>query len=95
MLAKHPKLFAAAVPICGEGDPTQATKMNRVPIWVFHGDKDNTVPLQRSQEMVDAVTKAGGNVKLTVYPGVGHNSWSETYANPKVYKWLLSHRREH
>jgi predicted peptidase len=94
LLAKYPKLYAAAVPICGGGDPAQAAKMKQVPIWAFHGDADKTVPVTRSKEMVDAVNQAGGSAKLTVYPGVGHNSWSETYANPEVYKWLLSHKRD-
>lgn len=94
LLARYPKIYAAAVPICGGGDPAQAAKMKDVPIWVFHGDQDSAVPLSRSKEMVDAITKAGGSPKLTVYPGVGHNSWSETYANPAVYKWLLSHKRK-
>ena len=91
LLAAHPKMFAAGIPICGGGDPASATKISGVPLWVFHGDKDSTVPLKRSEQMVQAVKKAGGNVRLTVYAGVGHNSWSATYANPKVYKWLLSH----
>ncbi len=93
LLAKHPKLFAAAVPICGGGDPAKAAHMKIVPIWAFHGDQDKTVPLSASQQMVDAVKAAGGDVKLTVYPGVDHNSWSPTYANPEVYAWLLSHQR--
>jgi alpha-beta hydrolase superfamily lysophospholipase len=42
--------------------------------------------------MIEAIKKAGGtNAKLTIYPGVSHNSWSKTYANEKVYEWLLSH----
>ena len=90
--AKYPKLFAAAVPICGGGDPTQATALAKLPIWAFHGDKDTSVPLERSQVMVEAIRKAGGNVKLKIYPGVGHNSWSQTYANPELYKWFLSHQ---
>lgn len=93
ILAKYPKLFAAAVPICGGGDPKMAESMRHVPIWAFHGEKDNVVPVRRSQEMVEAITKAGGNARLTIYPGVGHNSWSATYDNPEVYQWLLSHRR--
>jgi predicted peptidase len=91
LLAAHPKMFAAGIPICGGGDPGRARELSGVPLWVFHGDKDSTVPLKRSEQMVQAVKKAGGNVRLTVYAGVGHNSWSATYANPKVYKWLLSH----
>ncbi len=93
IIAKHPKLFAAAVPICGGGDPKEAEKLTHLPIWAFHGDKDNVVPPSRSQAMVDAVNQAGGKAKLTIYEGVGHNSWSETYANEEVYQWLLSHKR--
>jgi len=65
-----------------------------LPIWAFHGGKDNVVALSRSEAMVDAIRQAGGKkVKLTVYPKAGHNSWKKTYDNPKIYKWLLSHQR--
>ncbi|GIW90379.1 MAG: hydrolase [Pirellulaceae bacterium] len=94
ILAKHPNLFAAAVPICGGGDPSTAEAIKHIPIWAFHGAKDNVVPLERSQQMVDAIKRVGGNAKLTVYPEAGHNSWSETYDNPEVYRWLLEHRRQ-
>jgi predicted peptidase len=94
LMARYPRLFAAGVPICGGGDPRMADALKEIPIWVFHGDKDTAVPLSRSQQMVDAISGAGGEkVTLTIYPGVGHNSWSATYANEKVYDWLLSHRR--
>ena len=89
--AKYPNLFSAVIPICGGGDPGQGKAMAMLPIWVFHGDKDKSVPLDRSRQMVEAIREAGGNVKFRIYPDVGHNSWSLTYANPKVYKWLLSH----
>ena len=92
--AKYPNLFAAAIPICGGGDPGQAKALAKLPIWAFHGDKDKAVPLERSQLMVDAIREAGGSIKFKVYPGVGHNSWSLTYGNPDVYKWLLSHTRK-
>ena len=91
LLAARPNMFAAGIPICGGGNPAKAKQLAGVPLWVFHGDKDSTVPLKRSEQMVQAVKEAGGNVRLTVYPGVGHNSWSATYANPKAYDWLLSH----
>jgi len=89
--AKYPQLFAAVVPICGGGDPAKAKALVKLPIWVFHGDKDKSVPLDRSKKMVDAIREAGGNVKFRIYPDVGHNSWSLTYGDPDVYKWLLSH----
>jgi predicted peptidase len=94
LLAAQPELFAAGIPICGGGDPSTAKSLAKVPLWVFHGDKDQTVPLKRSEQMVTAIKEADGNVRLTVYPGVGHNSWSATYGNPKTYEWLLSHSRK-
>lgn len=93
MIAKYPKLFAAVAPICGGGNPDTAKKITEVPIWAFHGGSDRVVPLTRSQTMIDAIKKVGGmKAKLTIYPGVNHNSWSKTYANEKVYEWLLSHK---
>lgn len=65
-----------------------------VPIWAFHGDKDEAVPLGESQLVVDALTAAGAkHVKLTVYPGVGHDSWTQTYENPELYTWLLAQKK--
>lgn len=94
LAAAHPDRFAAAVPICGGGDPKKAEKLVDLPIWAFHGDKDTAVPLARSQEMVDAIRAAGGKkVQLTIYPGVGHNSWSATYDNPETFRWLLTHKK--
>ena len=91
--AQEPGRFAAAVPICGGGDPKTAAKLVDLPIWVFHGGKDRIVPLARSKAMVDAIQAAGGKkVKLTVYPDAGHDSWTKTYDNPDLYKWLLQHR---
>ena len=89
---KYPKRFAAIAPICGGSERYAANRLKKVPVWAFHGAKDNTVPLIRSQEMVDAVKKAGGNAKLTVYPEADHDSWTETYNNPELYQWFLSHR---
>jgi predicted peptidase len=64
-----------------------------MPIWVFHGAKDTAVPLDLSQSMVDAITKAGGTPKLTIYPEAGHDSWTESYNNPEFYEWLLKQKR--
>jgi predicted peptidase len=90
----NPQRFAAIVPICGyRNDPKQAAKLKDMPIWAFHGDKDNAVPLSKSEVMVKAINDAGGNAKLKVYPGVGHDSWTETYNNPELWTWLLEHKR--
>jgi predicted peptidase len=94
LVATHPERFAAALPICGGGQPeTMAKSLARVPIWAFHGAKDTVVVLSESQKMVDAVRLARGDVKLTIYPDVEHNSWARTYDNPEVYDWLLAHTK--
>jgi predicted peptidase len=85
--------FAALVPICGGGDPNMARRLSHIAIWVFHGAKDPTVPLKRSEEMVEAIKKAGGNVKFTVYPEAGHDSWTEAYNDPQLYEWLFQQKR--
>ncbi|MHC4551413.1 MAG: carboxylesterase family protein [Planctomycetota bacterium] len=92
LAATYPDRFAAIAPICGGGSPHLADTIN-MPVWAFHGDADEVVPLQRSQQMVDAVNKAGHNAKLTIYPGVEHDSWSQTYENNELYEWLLSHSK--
>lgn len=92
-IADHPERFAAAAPICGGGDPRWAKEIGKLPIWAFHGDADDVVPVERSREMVDAIKAAGGNAKLTVYPDVGHDSYTRTYANPKLYEWFLKNQR--
>jgi predicted peptidase len=93
LAAAHPEKFAAIVPICGGGNPADAKQLAALPIWVFHGAKDRTVPVQRSQEMVEAIRAAGGNVKFTEYPEAGHDCWTETYDNPELYNWLLAQKR--
>ncbi len=89
----QPKRFAAIAPICGGGERYLAERLKDVPVWVFHGAKDNVVPLRRSEEMVEALKKAGGEVNLTVYPEAGHDSWTATYDNPELYDWFLKHSR--
>ncbi len=94
LCSKHPGKFAAAVPICGGGNPATVAAMKPIPTWVFHGDKDTAVKIEQSQRMVDALKAAGGNVTFTIYEGVGHDSWTKTYDNPKLYEWLLKHKLE-
>jgi predicted peptidase len=89
----QPKRFAALAPICGRGDPSKVAVLKDVPIWVFHGGKDTTVPLSCSEEMVNALKAAGGQPKFTVYPDAGHDSWTETYNNPEFYTWMLAQKR--
>jgi arylsulfatase A-like enzyme/poly(3-hydroxybutyrate) depolymerase len=89
----RPDAFAAAIPVAGGWDPNDAHKMKHIPIWVFHGDKDNAVPTDYSRNMVAALEKAGGSPKYTEYAGVGHNSWSKAYSAPETWNWLFKQKR--
>ncbi|MCG6155298.1 carboxylesterase family protein [Rubinisphaera margarita] len=91
--AKQPERFAALIPVCGGGKTEWADQLANVPIWAFHGDQDRAVPVERTLEMVKAIQETDGDIKQTIYPGVAHDSWTQTYANPKIYDWLLSHTR--
>ncbi len=102
LAAAAPERFAAVVPICGGGDPIKllladprrAEALKNLPVWAFHGAKDPVVKLEESERMVDALKRFGcREVQLTVYPEAGHDAWTETYENPKLYAWLLAHRR--
>lgn len=93
LAAEHPERFAAIAPVCGRGDPADAPKLVRLPIWVFQGAKDPVVRLAGTEAMVEAVKAAGGNVKFTVYPDAAHDAWTETYNNPELYQWLLAQKR--
>ena len=90
---RHPERYAAILPVCGGGERQLARRLREMPIWAFHGDADQVVPVERSQEMIDAIKKLGGPPRFTAYPGVGHDSWTATYDNPEVYEWLLAQRR--
>lgn len=86
-----PEYFAAIAPVCGGGMYWNARRIVNIPIWAFHGGKDPVVLPEESKKMVDAVNIRGGNAKLTVYPENGHDAWTDTYSNPDLYRWLLSH----
>jgi predicted peptidase len=94
LAAACPERFAAIVPICGGGNPGDAEKLKNIPIWVFHGAKDPVVPPERSESIVKAIKAAGGDVKFTVYPDAGHDSWTAAYEDPKLYEWLFAQQRK-
>ncbi len=91
---RMPEKFAAAAPICGGGDETHADTLVKLPVWAWHGDADEAVPVERSRKMIDAIKRAGGNPKYTELKGVGHNSWTPAYSSPEgLIPWLFEQRR--
>jgi predicted esterase len=93
--SKFPSVFAAIAPVCGGGDTTQVMKLKHVPVWCFHGAKDNVVNPEQSYRMVRALKKFNPDVKLTIYPDANHDSWTQTYNNDSLYTWMLQHKKFH
>lgn len=98
----EPRRFAAVAPVCGGGDvlpillapPARERALRALPVWAFHGARDELVPVSESQRMIGALQRLGAReTRLTVYPDAGHDSWTETYDNPKLYEWMSSHAR--
>ena len=89
--ALAPDLFSCLAPICGGGQRRLAFRLKDIPIWAFHGDIDNIVDPSLSLEMVQAVNKAGGKAKLTVFEDTGHGSWNPAYEKTDLIKWLVSY----
>ncbi len=91
--SKYPDEFAAIAPICGGGNPAEVWKLRHMPVWCFHGAKDNVVPPAASEKMVDELKKYNPAVRFTLYPEANHNSWDTTYNNESLYAWLLEQKR--
>ncbi len=93
MLARSPQTWAAAIPICGGGQAKAAGNFKEIPIWIFHGATDDVVPPKASGMMATELDRIGGKAKLTMYPGVGHDSWTQTYRDAEVIKWLFAQKK--
>ena len=94
LISRKPEWFAAAMPVCGGGDPKQVAKLVRLPIFIHHGADDGNVAPWNSRLMYLALVMAGSNsVRYNEYPGCGHPSWRPAYDNPKNFDWLFAQRR--
>ena len=98
LAAQHASRFAAIVPICGRRpdgvrNVADARSLAALPCWVFHGAQDAVVPISESDELVAALRDYGADVRYTIYPDAGHDSWTQAYAEPELFPWLLSHQR--
>lgn len=90
MITRHPEIFAAAIPVCGGGEPAHATKAKGIPVWTFHGNSDGIVPVSETRNMVEALTKAGGQVIYWEYDKATHAQTAErAYCEPVLIDWLF------
>jgi predicted esterase len=88
----HPELFAALATISGGGDPAAVVKTAKIPQLVTHGDSDPTVPVANSRAMVEALKKAGAEVKYTEVPGGNHVNVAVPAFGP-IFDWFDSHQK--
>jgi predicted peptidase len=94
-LAKYsPNHFAVVMPLCGYGDPEAAESVGDYPIWAFRCEQDNMIPVTEPECMVNAVAKVGGNARLTVLKGRGHDLRDLAWHHEALVEWMLNQRRE-
>lgn len=92
--ASHPDLFAAIAPVCGgAADEYAAKRVAKLPIWLFHGEKDTAVPIAKARKSIEWVTAAGGSVKASIYPDLGHGVWDRAYQDEKLNEWFLEQKK--
>lgn len=98
-IERWPNKFAAAAPVAGGADPSQAKLLVNQPIWAFHGAKDPTISVKGEGAMIQAIEKAGGHPRYTLYANVKHGIWDRVYAPPSwssdqgLFFWLFAQRR--
>ena len=88
-----PERFAAIAPVCGSGIYWYAGVLVDTPVYMYHGDCDEIVPIQESISMLNAINKRGGNAQLRICYGTGHEAWEIAYAGDELVNWLLSHKK--
>jgi len=93
LLRRNPKAFASAFAICGGDHVDNVKKYKKTPLWVFHGGKDTTVPIEKSEIVVNELKRLNGNVKFSIYPEADHNSWDAAFAEPEFLSWLFSFKK--
>jgi predicted peptidase len=90
VLKAYPDLNKVILPDSPNSYAAAAKTIGKIPVWIFHGDADDIVPVTESQRMYEAMKQVGADVHYTEYPGVGHASWNKAYDEPKLFPWLFS-----
>ena len=86
----RPDLFSAMISVCGGADFDNFENLKKLPTWFFHGSEDKVHPAIRSEKIYNQLKDINPDIRLTIYDGIGHNSWDITYDNDEIYEWLLS-----
>ena len=93
IITQRPNLFAAAIPLCGGGDYSRVATIANLPVWAFHGARDNVISVTESRRMINALQNAGGHPRYTEYANVGHDVWKRAFAEPELVDWVFAQHR--
>ncbi|NDP22105.1 MAG: phospholipase [Paludibacter sp.] len=94
LICRYPRLFAAAIPICGAVNEKRLMKVRKMPIRIYHGDNDESVSVEYARNAyIELKANGSKNVQYFEFPGVGHNSWDRTFAEPDFLKWLFNQHK--
>ncbi len=95
MAVQYPETFAALAVVCGMTPVPYASWIDKdLPIWVFHGMEDQSIPFSESEDMVKKLREMGHEVRFTKYEGIGHNSWTQAYDTEALYDWFMAQQRK-
>jgi predicted peptidase len=94
MLNDEPRLFAAAIPMAGGANVAIARNLRHIPLWIFHGEKDETVSPEADRALAKALEKIKAPAKYTEFPGEGHGIGGKVSDDPEVHKWLFAQTRK-
>jgi predicted esterase len=90
-LYRYPTIFAAAMVLCGGGNPATAAEVMKTPLWIFHGAVDNVVPISESRNLYDQMIALGAKkARFIVYPTAGHEMWNYAPKEPAWPDWIFN-----
>jgi predicted peptidase len=92
LLQSQPDRWAAALVLCAFDNFTNAKAIARVPVWIFQGDADMTVPVDLVRKMVKDLKKLGAQPRYSEYHKVGHEVWLKAFAEPDLVSWLAAQK---
>jgi predicted peptidase len=85
----------SAAILCGDGDPSKARRLGRLPLWLFHSAADSTAAVENGDRLFDALRAENAPVTYTRYRDADHGgTWERGYESPLLYDWLLQHARQ-
>ena len=93
LLQAYSEKWAAALVLAAYDNFTDVPAIARVPLWVFQGDSDRTVPVDLVRAMMKQLKKANANLRYTEYRKADHEVWDRAFAEPDLLPWLSSQRR--